>query len=89
MEKIKLYCINKLHNNKGKVISYELGDEYGDTSIFDKAGVIGLIKDDRYDVTNLQLDKLGRLVDKAATNWLNESKIVEQINKRSNKYKES
>ena len=80
MSKIKLYCINKVRNSNGKIVEYVIGDEYGDTGNFDKDGVIGLIKDAKYDLTNLQLDSLGRLVDKAIPN---ESKLVEQINKRS------
>ena len=68
MEKIKLYCIKKNRDAKGSVVEWVMSDELGDTGRFDRKGVVALLKDKKYDVVNLQLDKLKRVVDKAVPN---------------------
>lgn len=80
MVAIKLYCLEKHRDKNGAVIEYLMGDERGDTGCFDRKGVIALIKDKKYDVVNLQVDKLGRVVDKEMKD---EKAIVNNINKLS------
>ena len=80
MEAIKLYCIQKVRNPSGTIVEYIMSDELGDKGSFDRKGVVQLIRDRKYNVVNLQLDKLGRVVDKAIPN---EAKIVDGISKRS------
>lgn len=80
MAAIKLYCLKKNRNANGAIVEYVMGDELGDTGSFDRKGVIGLIKDKKYDVVNLQIDKLGRVVDKEVKD---EQSIVNNINKLS------
>ena len=86
MEAIKLYCIEKVRNSRGKITSYIMSDEKGDVGSFDKDGVIGLMRDKKYDVVNLQRDTIGRVVDKAIPN---EKKIIEQITNKSNSNQEN
>ena len=80
MAAIKLYCLEKHRDKNGAVIEYLMGVERGDTGCFDRKGVIALIKDKKYDVVNLQVDKLGRVVDKEIKD---EKSIVNNINKLS------
>ena len=80
MSAIKLYCLEKHRNANGAIVEYVMGDERGDTGCFDRKGVIALIKDKKYDVMNLQVDKLGRVVDKEVKD---EKNIVNNINKLS------
>lgn len=64
-EAIKVYCTGKIRNNRGQVIEYKLININGNTAVFDKKHMAQLLRDGRYDVMNLQLDTLGRIVDKA------------------------
>lgn len=80
MEAIKLYCLQKRRNASGAIVEYVMGDMKGDTGCFDRKGVIALIKDKKYDVVNLQLDRLGRVVDKEVKD---EKNIVSNINRLS------
>lgn len=80
MEKTKLYCLEKIRNSRGNVVEYVMGDEHGDTGNFDRDGVIGLLKDKKYNVMNLQLDSLNRVVDKAMEK---EANIIEKIKQHS------
>ena len=65
VEAIKVYCTGKVKNNRGQVIEYQLINEQGTTAVFDKKHMQQLLIDGRYDVMNLQIDTLGRIVDKA------------------------
>lgn len=80
MEAIKLYCLQKRRNASGAIVEYVMGDMKGDIGCFDRKGVIALIKDKKYDVVNLQLDRLGRVVDKEVKD---EKNIVSNINRLS------
>lgn len=57
-------CISINRNEKGKIISYTLMDEYRCLSIQTPAEVIGNLHINKYSITNLQIDSLGRLVKK-------------------------
>lgn len=57
-------CIDKKRDAKGRIVGYVMCDPYGDKGCFDRAGVIQLMKDPKYEVINLQVDKLGRVVNK-------------------------
>lgn len=57
-------CISINRNEKGKIISYTLMDEYRSLSIQTPAEVIGNLHIHRYNITNLQIDSCRRLVKK-------------------------
>lgn len=80
METINIYCLEKHRNRSGLIIEYIMSDEHGDKGSFDRQGVKQLIKDKKYNVVNLQLDRLGRVVDKAVQN---EAKTIQDISTRS------
>lgn len=80
MSAIKIYCLKKNRDRNGAIVEYLMSDERGDTGCFDRKGVIALIKDKKYDVVNLQIDKLGRVVDKEVKD---EEKIIDGISKLS------
>lgn len=67
VEKKKAYCINKIRDNKGNVIEYVLVNEYGTKAIFDKKHMAMELrnKNAECEILNLQIDSLGRIVDKA------------------------
>ncbi|MBO5337515.1 MAG: hypothetical protein J6A94_10350 [Lachnospiraceae bacterium] len=60
---IKIECIDKYYSN-GKVEGYALQDEAGNVMQLTKEQVKKGIKTKQFEVTNLQIDSLGRLVNK-------------------------
>ena len=84
MEAIKLYCLQKRRNASGAVVEYVMGDKMGDTGCFDRKGVVELIKDKKYDVVNLQIDKLGRVVDKEVKDEKNIISNIDRLSKSTN-----
>lgn len=78
-EKIRVYCIEKHHNKSGAITEYILGDEFGNTSVLTRKDMVATLRDRNYEVMNLQLDKLGRIVEKAVPT---ETKAINEINKR-------
>lgn len=58
---IKLFCTDKLKKG-GVTVSYVFIDEAGKTYTLSRAETIALLKDKNYEVLNLQLDSIGRIV---------------------------
>lgn len=73
---VKIYCIDKFRNKRGAVVEYIMGDEFGNSNSFNRSEMVEVLKDSRYVVMNLQLDKLGRIVEKAIPN---EASIIDRI----------
>jgi len=65
MSRIKVMCINKNRDSKGNIVDYMLKDETGNQFIATAQQIKEEIKIGRYEFVNLQIDKAGRLVDKA------------------------
>lgn len=65
MSRIKVMCINKNRDSKGNIVNYMLKDETGNQFIATAQQIKEEIKIGRYEFVNLQIDKAGRLVDKA------------------------
>lgn len=80
MSAIKVFCIEKHRNASGAIVEYVMGDNLGDTMTFDRKEVKKLLKDKKYDVVNLQIDSLGRVVDKEVKD---EKAAIDSINKKS------
>lgn len=72
---MRVTCISKNRNNKGVIVNYTLKDETG--HIF--TATVNTIKEEmklnRYEFTNLQIDSIGRLVDK-----VNKEEIKQSVN---------
>jgi len=64
MGKIKVRCIEKLRDNSGSVVAYTLQTETGDVFQANSADIKKELKGNKYEFVNLQLDSIGRLVDK-------------------------
>lgn len=58
---IKLFCTDKLKKG-GVTVSYMFIDETGKTYTLSRAETIALLKDKNYEVLNLQIDSIGRIV---------------------------
>lgn len=80
MSAIKVFCIEKHRNSSGAIVEYVMGDKLGDTMTFDRKEIKKLIKDKKYDVVNLQIDSLGRVVDKEMKD---EKATIDGINNKS------
>ena len=80
MSAIKVFCIEKHRNASGAIVEYVMGDKLGDTMTFDRKEIKKLIKDKKYDVVNLQIDSLGRVVDKEVKD---EKAAIDSITKKS------
>lgn len=77
---MKVMCVEKNRNAVGAIVEYVLCDEYGNTCYLNRDGMVKILKDKDYDVLNLQLDKMGRIVEKSMNN---EKSMIEQLNKKS------
>ena len=62
---IKVKCVGKNRNDKGVIVNYNLVDEKGNKFQATSQQIKSEIKAGKYQFTNLQIDKAGRLVDKA------------------------
>jgi len=62
--KIRVKCIGKNRDAKGKIINYLLIDESGRKFTATSDEIKTEIKKQTYEFTNLQIDSIGRLVDK-------------------------
>lgn len=62
---IKCKCIEKKRDNKGNIIGYIFKDQNGQVKGFERNMAKQLIKSGKFNCVNLQIDKAGRLVDKA------------------------
>lgn len=58
---IKLFCTDKLKKG-GVTVTYMFIDEVGKTYTLSRAETIALLKDKNYEVLNIQLDSIGRIV---------------------------
>ena len=74
---MELKCINKNKDKNGKIVSYILTDKYN--SMYEYTGIElkKSMREGRVRVTNLQIDRLGRLIDK---NMIEDSKLIEMYN---------
>ena len=62
---MRVRCISKNRNDKGAIVNYNLIDEKGNKFQATSQQIKSEIKAGKYEFTNLQIDKAGRLVDKA------------------------
>lgn len=65
---MKVQCLEKVRDNSGNIKAYTLQDESG--RVFQASGeqIKAEMKAKRYEFTNLQLDSIGRLIDKVDKN---------------------
>jgi len=77
---MELKCINKNRDNHGKIVSYILTDKYDNKYEYTGIELKRSLKEGRVRVCNLQMDKLGRLIDKHDKNSLEDSKLIEMYN---------
>ena len=78
-DKIKVYCINKVRNSRGVINEYVIRDQSGNACSLKRSDMAKMLKNKQYEVVNLQLDSLGRIVDKAVTEekeQLNEAEMA-------------
>ena len=64
-KRMKVKCMGKNRNDKGVIINYNLVDEAGNKFQATGQQIKNEIQSGRYEFINLQIDKAGRLVDKA------------------------
>lgn len=62
---MKVKCMNKVRDEKGNIVKYQLMDENGNKIEATSKEIKAEIKAGKYEFINLQIDKAGRLVDKA------------------------
>ena len=62
---MKIRCLSKNRDRSGNIVSYILQDETGRVFETDGKQLKKEMKSQKYDIINIQLDKAGRLVDKA------------------------
>lgn len=62
---IKMKCIKKVRDNKGNIVKYQLVGDDGSRIEATSKEIKAEMHAGRYDFLNLQIDKAGRLVDKA------------------------
>lgn len=62
---MKITCVCKNRDAKGNIVNYTLKDEKGNMINATSQQIKNEINSERYEFTNLQIDKAGRLVDKA------------------------
>lgn len=62
---MKVKCINKVRDGKRNIVKYQLMDENGNKIEATSKEIKEEIKAGKYEFINLQIDKAGRLVDKA------------------------
>lgn len=61
----KIVCLYKNRDVKGNIVNYVLKDENEQTVSLTKELIKAMMRTGKYDFVNLQIDKTGRLVDKA------------------------
>ena len=74
---MRVTCISKNRNNKGVIVNYTLRDEQGHVFTATADTIKEEMKLNRYEFTNLQIDSIGRLVDK-----VNKEEIKHSVNGR-------
>ena len=57
MKAIKIFCLEKRRDRSGLITEYVVRSKNGETQVLDRTGVVKLLKDKKYNVVNLQLDK--------------------------------
>ena len=62
---VRMKCINKVRDNKGNIVKYQLVGDDGSKIEATSKEIKAEMHAGRYDFINLQIDKAGRLVDKA------------------------
>lgn len=65
MAKVKVQCIEKTRDRVGNITQYVIKDEYGKVDYLNRDQMLKMLKNKNYEVVNLQIDKAGRIVDKA------------------------
>ena len=63
---VKAICVSKNRNDKGVIVNYTLKDANGQVRNFTGKEIKDGIRNKKLEVMNLQIDKAGRLVNKAA-----------------------
>lgn len=61
---VRVKCTNKIRNNRGDILKYQLVTEYGDEFQATSTEIKNQICKGQYEFINLQIDKAGRLIDK-------------------------
>lgn len=82
-DKIKVYCVGKEKDKHGRVVAYNLINNYGIHGQFDRNYMLEMLSENStsyYECLNLQLDSLGRIVDKAIPN---EKEVLNKLEKLS------
>ncbi|MBR3791218.1 MAG: hypothetical protein IKK18_00800 [Clostridia bacterium] len=82
MKAIKIFCLEKRRDRSGLITEYVVRSKNGETQVLDRTGVVKLLKDKKYNVVNLQLDKLGRVIDKEIETNAIYDEALEFIQKR-------
>ena len=65
MAKVKEQCIEKTRDRAGNITQYVMKDENGKVDYLNRDQMLKMLKNKNYEVVNLQIDKAGRIVDKA------------------------
>lgn len=61
---VRVKCTNKIRNNRGDILKYQLVTEYGDEFQATSTEIKNQMCKGQYEFINLQIDKAGRLIDK-------------------------
>lgn len=83
---VKITCISKVRNEKGDIITYNLREDTGREFTATASEIKAEIRAGCYDFTNLQINKLGRLVDKAAHKEHVKKSVVQSKSKSKDVY---
>lgn len=67
-----LRCTSKVRDNRGLIKQYVIQDNYGNTNCLSRQETIKMLKDKQYVFTNLQIDSLGRIVEKKEIRTVND-----------------
>ena len=82
-----LRCTYKVRDNSGVIKQYVFQDNYGNSECLSRQETIKALKDKSYNITNLQLDSLGRIVEKKEVKTVNN--IVKENGKLFAAFKEA
>lgn len=82
-----LRCTYKVRDNRGSIKQYVLQDNYGNTLSLSRQETLKMLRNKQYKVTNLQIDSLGRIVEKKEVKTVNN--IVKENGKLFAAFKEA
>jgi hypothetical protein len=76
---MEVTCVNKFRDKQGNILGYLLKDNYGRTLKISHAQLKKDLANRKYIVDNLQIDKAGRLVDRAVAKPVNTKQPVKKV----------